>query len=274
MIDLHCHLLPGIDDGSRDVGQSLEMARIAVAEGVTVVACTPHMTPGVYDNEGPDVRARVEALQAEIDNAGICLQVVAGADVHVAPDLVARLRSGLALSLNGSRYVLLETPHHVAPPRLEALVFDLMSAGYVPVFTHPERLTWIDRNYDLIKRLFQSGVWMQITAGSITGRFGVRPRYWAERMLDEGIVHVVATDAHDPVHRPPLFGEAYDALTRRVGEAEANNMVVYRPYGVLNDEAASSLAPPLALTGGRLVAASGLERPPFWRSVVEMWRGG
>jgi protein-tyrosine phosphatase len=93
-------------------------------------------------------------------------------------------------------------------------------------------------------------------------------------MLDEGIVHVVATDAHDPVHRPPLFGEAYDALTRRVGEAEANNMVVYRPYGVLNDEAASSLAPPLALTGGRLVAASGLERPPFWRSVVEMWRGG
>jgi protein-tyrosine phosphatase len=271
LIDLHCHMLPGIDDGAKDVGQSLEMARISAAEGVTVVACTPHMTPGVYDNVGPDVRARVQALQEQIDNAGICLQVVAGADVHVAPDLVSRLRSGLALSLNGSRYVLLETPHHVAPPRLEALVFDLMSAGYVPVFTHPERLTWIDRHYDLIKRLFQSGVWMQITAGSITGRFGERPRYWAERMLDEGVVHVVATDAHDPVRRPPLFGEAYDALTRRVGEAEANNMVVYRPYGVLQDESVAALPPPLASAS---VAEGGAhQQPPFWRSVVNLWRG-
>lgn len=274
MIDIHCHLLPGIDDGAKTLADSLEMARIAVSEGVSVIACTPHMTPGVYDNIGADVRVRVEALQRHIDEAGICLQVVSGADVHVAPDLVSRLRSGEALSLNGSRYVLLETPHHVAPPRLESLVFDLMSAGYVPIFTHPERLTWIDRNYDLIKRLFQSGVWMQVTAGSITGRFGERPRYWAERMLDEGIVHVVSTDAHDPVRRPPLFGEAYDALTRRLGETEANNMVVYRPYGVLRDDPAASLAPALALAGGASLSRAPLDQPPFWRSVIDTWRGG
>lgn len=86
-------MLPGVDDGAADLSQALEMARIAVSEGVTVVACTPHMMPGVYDNRGPDVRARVEALQAAVDEAGLPLQLVAGADVHVAPDVVQRLRA-------------------------------------------------------------------------------------------------------------------------------------------------------------------------------------
>lgn len=115
MLDIHCHMLPGVDDGAADLSQALEMARIAVSEGVTVVACTPHMMPGVYDNRGPDVRARVEALQAAVDEAGLPLQLVAGADVHVAPDVVQRLRAGEALSLNGSRYVLIELarPHEV-----------------------------------------------------------------------------------------------------------------------------------------------------------------
>src|SRR5690606_29532618 len=110
---------------------------------------------------------------------------------------------GRLLTLADTRYVLVEPPHHVAPPRLEDLFFALSAAGYVPILTHPERLSWINTHYDAIKRLADAGVWMQLTAGSLTGAFGRNARYWAERMLDEGRAHILATDAHDTVRRPP-----------------------------------------------------------------------
>jgi len=269
LLDIHCHILPGVDDGARDLEQSLAMARIAIAEGVTTIACTPHMTPGVYDNRGPDVIARVEALQRALDEAGLPLRLVAGADVHVAPDVAARLRSGEALTLNGSRYVLVEPPHHVAPPRLEDVFFDVAAAGYQPVLTHPERLTWIERKFDVIERLFHAGVWMQVTAGSLEGKFGSQARYWAELMLDEGMVHVVASDAHDHKARTPRLQNAYDLLVRRMGRAEADNLLVHRPHAALSNAPLSAApAPPRAPK--LAVAAQG---GSFWRSVADMWRG-
>src|SRR5262245_31049566 len=186
MIDLHCHLLPGIDDGSKDLEMSLAMARMASSDGISTIACTPHILPGVYRNTGPAIRAAVAGLQKSISDAGILIALVTGADVHVAPDLGVQLREGKALTINDSRYILLEPPHHLLPPRLEDLVFGLQTAGYVPILTHPERLSWIEGHYDLIWRFVNNSVLMQITAGSLLGLFGRRPRYWAERMLDEG----------------------------------------------------------------------------------------
>src|SRR5258705_13433026 len=115
MIDLHCHILPGIDDGAEDLSVSLEMARLAVADGVSVVACTPHILPGLYHNSGPQIREATRQLQEVLDQEGIALQVVTGADVHIVPDLVAGLRAGTLLSLADTRYLLVEPPHHTAP---------------------------------------------------------------------------------------------------------------------------------------------------------------
>lgn len=243
MIDLHCHILPGIDDGAKNLETSLEMARMAVSDGITVTACTPHILPGVYNNEGHSIKTAVARLREAVAQAGIRLQLVAGADVHVAPDLAARLRTGEALTINDSRYLLLEPPHHIAPPRLEDHIFELQTAGYVPVVTHPERLSWIEAHYALIKRLVYNGILMQLTAGSFMGRFGRRPRYWAERMLDEGLCHVLATDGHNTEQRPPRLSDAREAIARRVGEQEATNLVLTRPQGILNDVAPSQLAP-------------------------------
>ena len=235
LIDLHSHMLPGLDDGAADEQQALEMARQAVAEGVTIQACTPHIYPGVYPNTGPDILARVAWFQCLLDAEGIPLRVVAGADVHIAPDLVQKIRSGEVLTLGGSRYILIEPPHHVLPPRTEEIFFNLQAAGYCPILTHPERMTWIDQKYDLIKSLAKSGVWMQLTAGAITGRFGPRAVYWSERMLDEGMAHIVATDAHDPVRRRPSWSEAIEALRDRVGDEETRQLVEARPAAVLSD---------------------------------------
>lgn len=244
MIDLHCHILPGIDDGAADISISIEMARASADDGVSVVACTPHILPGVYHNTGAEIRLAVEKLQAALDEEGVPLRLVTGADNHMAPNFAAGIQSGHLLALADSRYVLVEPPHHVAPQRLDEFFFGLIVAGYVPILTHPERLSWIKTHYPLIERLARSGVWMQITAGSLTGAFGKSALYWAERMLDEGYAHILATDAHDPRRRPPNLSAGRDLAAARVGESEAEHMVVTRPNGILANEAPSRLPLP------------------------------
>lgn len=235
MIDLHCHMLPGIDDGAPDLAVALAMARCAVADGIAVTACTPHIYPGLYENNRDGISAAIAALQAVLRDEQIELELVIGADTHLAPDLVEGMRGGRVPTLNHSRYLLLEPPHHSEPPRFEESVFQLLTAGVVPVITHPERLSWIEGNYAAFGRLVKGGAWMQVTSGSLTGRFGKRPKYWGERMLDERLVHILATDSHHIDRRPPLLAEGREAAALRVGNAEAWHMVQTRPRGILDN---------------------------------------
>lgn len=260
MVDLHCHMLPGIDDGAPDLAVALAMARCAAADGITVTACTPHIYPGLYENQRQGIEAAIASLQASLDEEGILLRLVVGADTHLAPDLLQGIRGGRVPTINQGRYLLLEPPHHVAPPRFEDSVFQLMAAGIVPVITHPERLSWIETHYEIFVRLAERGVLMQLTSGSLTGRFGRRPKYWSERMLDEGRVHLLATDAHHIDKRPPLLAEGRDAAARRVGDAEAHHLVVTRPQGILDNLSPEQLPPlpPSASSGGS-------HRPGFWK---------
>ncbi|HSO46102.1 MAG TPA: CpsB/CapC family capsule biosynthesis tyrosine phosphatase [Rhodoferax sp.] len=223
MIDLHSHILPGIDDGAKDLATSLEMARIAVADGIHTMACTPHIYPGMYMN----------------DAAGIALKLVVGADVHLVPGLLDGLRAGLIPTLHGSRYLLLEPSHTMAPPRFEDSVFNLVAAGYTPIITHPERLTWVKEHYPVFVRLIQQGAWMQVTAGALTGAFGPRAKYWADKFVVDGHVHILATDAHSTGRRLPQLTPALDVVTRLIGAQRAMQLVVNRPQAVLDD-----LAPP------------------------------
>ncbi len=246
MIDLHCHLLPGIDDGAKDLQTSLEMARIAVQDGIEVLACTPHIYPGVFDNDSGVILPGRQRLQAQLDEAGIPLQLTYGADTHLVPEMLQGLRDGRIPTLAGTRYFLLEPPHHVAPPRFKESVFNCLAAGYVPLITHPERLTWAEDHYQDFVELAEEGAWIQITAGSIIGRFGRHARYLAEQMLDQGIVHIIATDAHNLKARRPLLAEGRDAAAEWVGEVEAERMVAERPRAVLENLEPSQVMPALA----------------------------
>lgn len=244
MIDLHCHMLPGLDDGAVDLAVAVEMARQFVDDGVGVVACTPHILPGLYHNSGPDIRTAVAQLRSVLADAGVPLQLVAGADNHIVPDFVQGIQRGHLLTLGDTRYVLVEPPHHVLPARLEELFFSILVAGFVPVLTHPERLSWIRDNYALIQRLVGHGVWMQVTAGSLAGRFGRDAKYWAERLLSDGAVHILATDAHAPRKRPPELGRGRDLAARLVGEAEAVHLVSTRPAAILRNCEPNDVPPP------------------------------
>lgn len=261
MLDLHCHMLPGIDDGAVDLDMALEMARKSVLDGVHTLACTPHIYPGLYENTAAGIRAAINALQGELDAREIPLRLVIGADVHLAPDLADSIRAGRVPTLADSRYLLLEPPHHVAPPRFEESVFELMAAGWIPVITHPERLSWIEDHYPVFQRLVERGTWMQLTAASVAGRFGRRPLYWSERMLDEGCVHILATDAHHPGRRPPILSQGRDAAAKRVGDAEAIHLVSTRPQGIVDDIAPDKL--PRLPQPARAARAGG-----FWKRLI------
>lgn len=245
MYDLHCHILPSIDDGAHDIVVALEMAHMQAAQGVEVVACTPHILPGLYHNNGPDILRRVEELSEQLVAAQINLTVVGGADNHITPTFVKQLGEGHLLPIGESRYVLVEPPHHVAPERLEELFFNILVAGYVPILTHPERLTWIEEKYDVMMRLVDGGVWMQITSGSLLGRFGKRAKYWGERMVCEGRAHVLASDAHDCRRRPPDLGRGAIAAEKLVGSEEAQLLVVTRPAAVLNNSEPATVQAPV-----------------------------
>lgn len=252
MIDLHCHMLPGIDDGPTDLATSLEMARVAVADGITLTACTPHIYPGLFDNEAKGIATSVARFREQLTEAGIPLEVTTGADIQVVPELLEGLRSGRFPTLHGSRYFLFEPPHHTVPPRFLDSIFDVLSAGYVPVITHPERLTWLDDvYYKWFLEAARQGAWIQVTAGAVTGRFRDQPRYWAERFLDDGVVHLLATDAHHHTRRPPLLAEGREAAEKWVGPEEAERLVNDRPRAIVENRDPASVVPPAGLGGER-----------------------
>ena len=252
LIDLHCHILPGIDDGAADDKTALEMARIAVRDGIQCIACTPHIYPGVFENDRATILAQRERLQGLLEANDIGLELSYGADTHLVPEVLSGLTEGRIPTLNGSRYMLLEPPHHVAPLHFKESVFNLVAAGYMPLITHPERLTWADEHYDDFVDLAREGVWIQITAGALTGRFGRRALALAEQMLEDGIVHVIATDGHNLKSRPPLLQEGVAAAARLVGREEAERMVSERPLAVLDDRPPAEVTPALMGQGGAI----------------------
>jgi protein-tyrosine phosphatase len=250
LIDLHAHILPAMDDGSPDMETSLDMARVAVADGIVVMACTPHVMPGIYQPTADEIATRYAGFQLRLQEAGIPLDVVAGCEAHSRPDFIQALTGGQIPTLNNSRYVLYDPPRLVTPPRLEEMLYAMLDEDYVPVLTSPENLKWIESHFEVVQRLVERGVWLQLTAGSLSGRHGRQSQYWAERLLEEGMVHILASDAHNLVSRPPILSEAYELARVAVGTDEALNLVCTRPVNILDDEPADS-SPSIAYNARR-----------------------
>lgn len=236
MIDLHSHILHGIDDGASDIEVSIEMARIAVADGITHMACTPHIFPGKYENSSAIILPAIKALQSVLDDKKIALKLMCGADAHVSIDLIDRIMLGDVPTLNGSRYFLLEPPHEVLPPRLPELAEKALLAGYVPILTHPERLLWGERHYEVFIKLSDMGCLLQLTAGSLLGDFGSLAKRIAERILADGRAGIVATDAHGVKSRRPLLSFAYNYIAAKIGKSEAEELFVKRPMAIISNQ--------------------------------------
>lgn len=203
MIDLHCHLLPGIDDGPADEAATLDLARAQVAAGVTKVLCTPHAAHGYPANTGDAIIAATEQLRSRLHAAEIPLRIQAGAEVAIARAIELSDDELILLHLGASDWLLLEPPLATDVPRLEQLVGGLQARGHKVLIAHPERCAAFHQDPKLLGELVKRGALAQVTATSLTGVFGRTVAKLARTMVDEGVVHVIASDAHDATRRAP-----------------------------------------------------------------------
>jgi protein-tyrosine phosphatase len=230
--DIHCHLLPGIDDGAKSWDDSLTMARLAVEQGIGTIICTPHQCGTFSHNTADAIRSLLDEARRKLAEHEIPLTLLPGADVRIETGLVSALKNGEVLSLGDHRrHVLLELPHEVYLP-LERLIEELRSARMVGILSHPERNAGILARPELVNSLVEAGCLMQVTAGSLMGAFGPQSQQAAERFVSAGLVHFLATDAHGPKSRRPLVRQAFERAAQLVGEAAASAMCDTNPAAV------------------------------------------
>jgi len=252
VIDLHAHILPGLDDGPADMEESVALCRMAAADGIHTVAATPHMFDGLHDVSRGDVLGAVDGLRARLADDGIALEVLPGADTHVTRELPDLLRSGEALTLaDGGRYILLELPPDVVPQGLDALLFSIRLLGVTAIITHPERNTAIQSDARALRGIVAAGHLVQVTAASITGFFGAEARRCAVDLLQSGLCHFVASDAHSCAHRPPVLSAARAEVRGLLGEEEAHALFEGRQRAVLAGERIETPAAAPSRAGGR-----------------------
>lgn len=254
MIDLHTHILPGLDDGPKDLPTALKMARAAVADGIQTMVATPHCGDGVYDTTPDTVRRAVEVLTQALQAHGIHLTVLPGAEVRLGgADPVGLLKAGRLMTLNDTgRYLLVELPPLDWHPQIVDQLYRLRLAGATPVLAHAERIMPFQEHPERIAGLVRSGAAVQITAASLLGAFGPAAKKLAIRLLKHGQVHAMASDAHSVRRRPPHLSPGVQAAAQIVGPTRAMALVDElpavivdgRPLPVVDPPAEDAAAPP------------------------------
>lgn len=217
MIDIHAHILPGMDDGAEDLQDALEMAKIAVENGITVMVATPHCNiPGVYDNyfdrRFADIYKRVRSA---LEDHEIPLKLLPGMEVFATPDLPELLEQRKILTINGSKYLLVEFSFEEDLQYVEGILDSILGAGLRPIVAHAERYECVQKNLFVLEKWKKRGILIQVNKGSLTGRFGKFSYNAAHSMMQKRQVDVIASDCHSPHYRTPVMMDVYDSLQKK-----------------------------------------------------------
>ena len=220
-VDIHCHILPGVDDGAENTEQAVALLQQAWEDGIGTVVLTPHYRGRYRGNVEKRIRPRVEHLQREIRHLLPDMELYLGSEIGYELDVSEKLTDGTLLSMNGTRYVLLEFRSNCFRSRVMEGVLELINFGYVPIIAHAERYEIFLNNKDIADEVLGLGALIQINADSVLGKRGLKTRWFCQRMLRQRKVHFIATDAHDHENRPPQLRKCYELVRRKYGEAYA-----------------------------------------------------
>lgn len=240
MIDIHCHILPDMDDGPRNWEKSLTMARMAAADGIRVIVASPHL----FRDKRVDLEAlndkevilqKIRQFQEMLEAEQIPLKILPGCDCPLSLEALDLLKADRVMTINdGRRYLLLEMPDSSIPPAAPDICFQLQSQGLTPIITHPERHLVFLHNPERLLRFLDLGCLVQMTAGSLTGTFGRKVAKVSQTMVKKGYIQLIATDAHSTGGRPPVLSKAVAQLTKLIGKDPALAMVTAIPEKIIN----------------------------------------
>ncbi|GAC1355452.1 MAG: tyrosine protein phosphatase [Acidobacteriaceae bacterium] len=247
MIDIHHHLLPGLDDGATDFETSVAMAKIAAADGITHIVCTPHANSR-YVYEPKVVDSKISELQQRLESDGVSLKLGRGCDFHTTYENIQQAKSNPSrFSINGLGYLLMEVPDYGLPQGLTETFYQLQIAGLTPILTHPERNPTLQGDMERMMQWLRGGVLVQVTAGSVLGHMGKAAQKMAHRLLERRWVHFLATDAHNTTSRPPRMREAYDLIAERYAPTYAHLLCISNPLHAFQGTALTAQPEPAGL---------------------------
>lgn len=238
MIDIHAHIIPGLDDGSQDMGTSIFMAETSERSGVSAIIATPHCNQiGRFENYmSDDILVRADELRDELARERIDLDIGLGMEIFCTRDVPRLLKEKKLLTLNGSRYVLVEFDFEIDVARMENMLYSILDSGYVPIIAHPERYFDLQTKPEIVDEWMSNGIGTQINKGSLFGRFGRGAYAFSHILLENGLVSCIASDAHGAEIRTTDMSEAYDFISVEYSEDEAELYMVENPRRIFNDE--------------------------------------
>ncbi len=243
MIDLHTHLLPDWDDGPADLAEAERMIEVARQDGITKIGLTPHVFRLTkHSNDGRGLKTRVREFIKQTRSPD--LAIYSGAEVYVHPEMIAHIKE-FDLTVNRSSYVFIEFPASQVPSGTTGLVYQMMLAGLIPIISHPERNAAFMRSPEILFELVGQGALAQVSAQSLMGGFGQTVQKTAESFLRHGLVHLMASDAHNADTRPPRLSAAVEMAAKVVGAAKAEALVTTVPAAILDNDQVPDLAEPL-----------------------------
>jgi len=262
MIDIHHHLLWGVDDGAKDFETSVAMAKASAADGVTHVVCTPHAN-GQYTYDPAVNATKVQELQAKLDAERVPLKIGLGCDFHLSYDNIIDAKTDPArFSVNGLGYLMVEIPDYGVPPGLTETFYELQLAGLTPVLTHPERNPTLQADQSRLAQWMRGGVLVQVTGDSVTGKMGRAAEKLAHVLLAKRWVHFLATDAHNVSSRPPRLSEARKIVAKKYGVAYADSLVEANPRAVFEGKPFEAVEEPRDLY-------EEFKDRPWWKRVLD-----
>ncbi|PAD22642.1 tyrosine-protein phosphatase [Terribacillus saccharophilus] len=218
MIDIHCHILPGVDDGARTLEESIEMAKAAAAQGIHTIVATPHHRNNQFDNYREDILKRVDELNRILEEENIEVNILPGQETRIYGDLAEGLSAKEILPVNlDTPYILVELPTSTVPKYTNKLLYDLQVEGYTPIIVHPERNSELLNKPDRLYELVNSGVLTQVTAASLIGKFGKKIKNFSHEIVQANLTHFIASDAHNVNNRSFVMREAMTELEDTYG---------------------------------------------------------
>lgn len=236
-IDIHSHVLPGIDDGAQDESEALEMLRIAANDGICQIIATPHFHYRRGHASPEQIKQAVSKMQELLNKEKIPMKLHTGNELYYTHELLETVKAGEALTMADSDYVLLEFSPETEERRIQNAVYEFLNEGYYPIIAHMERYLAFQKNQDFAEKISEMGAYFQINAGSLIGNAGWQIKHFARLMIKNGFIQFVATDAHDIGRRSPTLAKASDWITKKCGESELLEYLYENPRMVIENKA-------------------------------------